>query len=112
MVAPLAYAQEPLNEQDKREILLRLKELELERQKNKFLTEYVEFSKEQSAREKELADKQLALKQQELDLANKEIAVWKEKSTTFEEAYKLATKGRSVKCTIAKIFTLGIVRCR
>lgn len=60
---------------------------------------------ELDARERELSKKELEQEQAKTALAN-------EKAKFYKDAYEAVTQGRSTGCWIAKIFTLGIARCR
>ena len=93
-----------IDDATKREIVLRLAELKLAREKIALQQQYIERDKDQDRREAELADQRTALALQERDL-------WKEKAEQYKTAYESLTKGRSKGCWVAKIMTVGIARC-
>ena len=104
-------AQEPLNDLEKREILVRLQELGIQREKVASLEAYIDREQDVDARERELVARGMELKQKEIELAHQETELWKQKAGAFEHAFKVATAGRSGRCKVLKIFTLGIARC-
>ena len=97
-------AEVTIDEHDKREIVLRLEELKLAREKIALQQQYIDRDREQDRRESELAAQKTSLVEQERDL-------WKEKAEHYETLYRSLTKGRSKGCWITKIFTFGIANC-
>jgi L-fucose isomerase-like protein len=93
-----------IDEHDKKEIIERLEELKVRREQVKMLQAIIERDQQQDQREQELNAKQVALLTQERDL-------YKEEATRYQKAWEDATRGRSKKCWVAKVFTVGIARC-
>lgn len=105
--------QKPLNDDEKRLILIQLIELEQTRAK---VSAYEDWIK----KEQELYDREKAVWQQTVDnekrateVANKERDLALEQAKFYKDAFESVTKKRgSVGCTIAKILTIGIYRCK
>lgn len=111
---PFALAQEPqpLNESEKREILLRLEELRVLKMELEIERKYIERDQAQDQREQALLKKELGNEVRARELAEKELALAKEQAAHYRQAYEAVIKKGSIGCTIKKIFTLGIARCR
>ena len=113
MLASLpAHCQDSLSERERREILLRLGELQLERQKAVLLQSYISKDSDQDKREADLSARELGAEKQATALAQKETALWRDQSLTWEAAYRSVTKKGGVKFTLCKVFTLGLARCQ
>lgn len=104
-------AQDTLSENDQREILLRLYELQSARQQvilqGAHIAKLDEFAQRESdlqRRESNLCTSQIQVEQQRVTMLTEQVAFYK-------QAYEAVTKKRTWKCTIAKIFTLGVARC-
>ena len=93
-----------IDEHDRYEIILRLEELKVRRGEVKMLQSIIDRDSQQDAREADLNAKSVSILTQERDL-------WKEKADSYKKAYEDVMKGRSKKCWIAKVISLGLVRC-
>jgi hypothetical protein len=104
---------DPLSDTTSRQILLQLYELSSARDK---ITSYEDFIKE----ERDLDTRDLAVWQQTLDnekrateLAQKETTLAQEQAKFYKDLYETLSKKRGgAGCTIKKILTLGIYRCK
>lgn len=113
MPQPPAPVVEGLSESDKREILLRLAELQVLREKVRLQDAFIAKDEAQDAREAALHARELELAKQKQALTEQELAIWKDKAAKLEEAYDLVRKvgHKSVGCIIGKILTIGLLRC-
>ena len=93
-----------IDERDKRQIIERLEELKIRRQQVQMLQSIIDRDAQQDQREKELNDKQIALISQERD-------IYREEAAKYKKAFEDATRGRSKKCWVAKVLTIGLARC-
>jgi Na+-translocating ferredoxin:NAD+ oxidoreductase RnfC subunit len=101
----------PLTNGEKRQIISQLYELQAARSELAAFTDFVAREKDQDARERTNSDRALELERLATQLAQQERDLAKEKAATFEALYKAATHKRSLGCTLAKVFTLGLARC-
>ncbi len=74
--------------------------------------DYVSRDTAEDERERELAAKMIAVEQQAAELARKERDLAIERAELYEQLYRTTGKGPGVGCKIARIFTLGIYRCK
>ncbi len=105
---------DPLTNLEKREIILRLQEVQLLRDRVRLQQEYIERDEEQDKRELELNQQALANVRAELALAKKERDLALEKAKHFQDAFeavKKIKKPRGFWCKLKKALTLGIARC-
>jgi len=67
---------------------------------------------EQDGRERTAWERALELERQATGLAQREMALERERAEFYESAYKLLMKKKpGVGCWLKRIFTLGIARC-
>jgi hypothetical protein len=112
--SPLIYCQtnsQPLNDNEKRQILTQLYELQSCRETITKYDTYVSRDLEQDVREKQNYERSLDLEKQATALAQKERDLATDKATFYEQAYKSLTKKPGFGCWMKRIFTLGIARC-
>lgn len=102
---------EVLSEQDKREILLRLQELELLRKQLELQTAYIAKDKEQDDRERALAAKELELAKQATVAAQADAKLWQDKFEAYKAAYESVSHKGGVGCFFKHLFTLWLARC-
>ena len=93
-----------IDEHDKKEIINYLEELKIRREQAKMFQAILDRDAQQDAKDKELCNREVGIMGQERDN-------WKEKAESYKKAYEDAMKGRSKKCWIAKVCTLGLARC-
>lgn len=105
-------SQIPLSPEEIREGALRVEELILAWKETELLHEAMAKEQEFAERERQLAARELDAEKQRTAIAEKETAIQKDKAIFYEQAFKEATKGRSFGCVIAKVFTIGLARCR
>lgn len=103
---------QPLSTEEKRAVLLQLYELGTCRQTVLSYEDFIKRDREQDESERALSSRALELERQATALMAKERDLAAERATFYEQAFKSVTKGRSAGCWIAKVFTLGIARCR
>ncbi len=102
----------PLTVDEMREVLGRLQELQVDRQKLKQYQAFIDRDQQQDAREAALNAKALELAQKDKEAMEKERDFWKEKADYYKEAYDILAKKRGgVGCTLAKLFTLWLYSC-
>lgn len=106
------WGQDALTEAERREILLRLGELEFARQRIALQQDYMTKEHEQDQREADLSRRELAAEKQATALAQKESQLWKDQAETWEASYRSVTQKGGVGYTFCKIFTLGLARCQ
>lgn len=94
-----------IDEHDKLEIIYRLEELKVRREQIKMFETIIARDRAQDERELELNNKQMVMLTEERDL-------WKGKAENYKQALDDAMRGRSKLCWTAKIFTLGLARCK
>ena len=87
-------------------------ELGIQRSRGRLQEEYIAKDKDQDERERALSVREIAAEKQATALAQKEAALWKDQSQTWEAAYRSVTKKGGVKFTLCKVFTLGLGHCR
>lgn len=81
-------------------------------EQNAVYRDHIKRERELAAKEAANADKALELARQETELVRKELGLEKQRGDFYESAYKTVTKGRSKKCWVAKILTIGLARCK
>lgn len=122
---PCVFAQEnsqtpsvPLNEPEKRLIVEQLVQCTSIAQQLAEYQKFVETNKDQIENMKvsyeqalQVEKRMTALAEKERDLAQKERDLALEQANFYREAYRLVTKKPGIGCRIARILTLGIVRC-
>jgi hypothetical protein len=64
-----------------------------------------------SQREKDIAARELQTEKDRTALANQKADIEKARGDFYEGAFKSVTKGTSVGCKIARVFTLGLAKC-
>jgi len=94
-----------IDDKDKIEVIYRLEELKVRREQIKMFEAIIARDSVQDEREKALNEKQVVMLTDERDL-------YKDKAESYKKALDDMMKGRSVGCWVAKIFTLGLARCR
>lgn len=102
----------PLTDEELRENLHRLVQLESVLSENEIYRAYIEREAALAKKEQANSDEALRLANEATRLAQKETELQRERADFYENAYKTIAKGRSKKCTILKIFTLGLARCQ
>jgi hypothetical protein len=102
----------PLTDEEKRQVLGQLLELKTRRSEVRAYEDYVSRDTAEDERERELAAKMIAVEQQAAELARKERDLAIERAELYEQLYRTTGKGPGVGCKIARIFTLGIYRCK
>jgi hypothetical protein len=102
----------PLTPDEGRRVLGQLYELQSLRQESEAYRDYVERDREQDARERELSGKALELAGRETDLAKREADIQRDRAETYEALYRAVSKRPGWGCRLARVFTLGFVRCR
>ncbi len=103
---------QPLNADEKRQILLQLIELKSCRSEIPAYVQAVAALEELQKKEKANSDRALELEKQATALAQKERDLALERAKFYEQMYQSVTKRRTIGCTIKLIFTLGMARCR
>jgi hypothetical protein len=101
-----------LTEAERKEILQRLGELQLLREKLILLQAYIDKDKEQDARDKALSDRELALASKELEISHQETALAKKEAADYKAAYETLTQKGGFSYGLCKALTLGLARCR
>lgn len=105
-------AEDQLTEQDRRQILYRLGELRLLREKLALQEAFIERDAEMDQRERDLAARQLSVEKDARQVAEQQRDMYKEQAKTFEQAYEaLRKKPAGFGCVMKRIFSLGIARC-
>jgi len=107
---------QPLNEKEKRQVLLQLIELQTLRQQVKMYKEFFDRLEKQNDSAMNACENAI---QTEKDIAEikvqslqEQIKLLQEQVKTYKDMYEAVTKKRGgFKCVIKKIFTLGIARC-
>ena len=102
----------PLTESEKRQILRQLYELESAREQIRAYQDYVARDREQDDRERQNWQRAVELEKQAAALAVKERDLAEERAKFYEAAYKAVTAKRGFGCTLKKIFSFGLARCR
>ena len=103
---------ELLNEKESRLVVMQLDELSVRRQQVIDYEGLLKQQKEQNGKDVALCSEQIKLINERDTLLEKEKNAAVERANFYEDAYKITNKGRSFKCTMAKIFTLGMAKCR
>lgn len=113
---PSGYSQavslEPLTEGEKRQILRQLYELEAIRLEVRAYADYVPKEIKLDEAEREQWRKAVALERQATVIAIKEKEAAEERARFYKTAYDSISKKRGFGCTLKKIFSLGMARCR
>lgn len=94
-----------IDEHDKKEIITRLEELKVRREQAKMFQTIIDRDSQQDQRDRELCNREVTILGQERD-------EWKGKAETWKTAYEDAMKGRSAKCWVLKVCTIGLARCK
>jgi hypothetical protein len=102
----------PLNDEEKRQIIGQLNELKSCRGETRIYRDYVSREAEQDAKEKANSDRALELEKQATALAHRERDLAIDKADLYEQLYRSVTKKLGIGCRLARVFTLGIVRCQ
>ena len=103
----------PLNETEKRLVLLQLYELESKRAQVVAYGDWAVKEKELYEREKVVWQQALDTEKRATELAQKETSLAKEQASFYKILYESVVKKRGgFGCTIARIFTIGIYRCK
>jgi len=112
-VHPITPSQDsaPLADAEKREVLDRLVELRIARAELSVLHGHLDQRDRLDAREKAAWERSLELEKKATALAGRETAIERQRAEFAEAALKAATRGRSVKCRIGKLISLGLIRC-
>lgn len=103
---------QPLNEDEKRQILSQLYELQSCRQAVSFFEDFVKREREQDLREQKNAERALELEQQATKLAERDRDIWKEKAEFYEQAFRTLTRPSKFSCVMRMIVSVGIWRCK
>ena len=110
--APSAASSQELTTDEGRLILGQLYELRSARTELEAYREHVERDAELDIRERENADRALDLERRATIIAERERDLEKDRAETYRALYESVTTGRSWKCKVAKVFTLGLAQCR
>ncbi len=102
----------PLLENELRQILEQLYELEYLRTTYTELKATFQRDQEQDIRDKELNAQALALKDERIALVNDKLVLAEERATMWEDLYKAHTKKPSIGCRVVEALTLWIYRCK
>lgn len=102
---------QPLTEPERREILHRLVQLESALAENRVFAAYIERETALAKKEQANSDEGIRLAGEATRLAQRETELERERADFYENAYKTLSKGRTKKCTLLKILTIGIARC-
>jgi hypothetical protein len=102
----------PLNDEEKRQVLIQLYELRSCRESVNSYGQYVSRETEQDAREKVNYARSLDLEKQATALAQKERDLAIEKEKFYEQLYRSVSKKPGIGCRLKRIFTLGLARCQ
>lgn len=102
----------PLIEGEKRQVLDQLYELRACRNQVTTYDQALKSDRKLDEMERANYDRALELEKQATALAQKERDLEKEKAAFYEQAYKALTKKPGAWCSVKKIFTLGMARCR
>lgn len=108
---PQNQSLDPLNPEEKRLILGQLYELKACRQEKAAQADFIGKESAQDEREKAISKRELDLEKQATKLAQDERDLALEKAKFYESLYRGITKGPGIGCRLARIITLGIVRC-
>jgi len=108
----LAHAQEPLNESDKREILVRLGELRIARKELDLQRQHIARDEAQDKREADLHAKELQIAEKSIQVAIGERDLALSKAEHYKAAYEAVGQKGSGWCAVKKVFSLGLARCR
>jgi hypothetical protein len=105
-------SQLPLSEEEKRRIILQLYELQSCRKQVFSYEDYIKLDKEQDDRERTSLQRSIDVEKRATAVTEKERDLEKERAEFYKKAFEEVTKKRGFGCTMKKIFTLGIARCR
>ena len=115
LVPMLVYAQEvskPLSESELREILVRLQELKVTRAEAEIYHRALDAMEINTKKVDELASRALEDEKRMTSAVERERDLEKRRAEFYEKAFQEATRRRGTGCMIAKIFTIGLARCR
>jgi len=102
----------PFSTTEERQILDQLYELRRARAEIGELKDYIARDNAIDERERTLSEERLKLAEEKISLANQTAALQREKAETYELLYRSVTRKTGFGCKIARVVTLGIVRCR
>jgi hypothetical protein len=102
----------PLNEAEKRLLLVQLYELESARAKILAYEDFILKEKDLDSREKAIQQQAIDNEKRSTDLARGERDLAQEQAKFYKDLYTTVSKKRGgVGCFFKKLFTLGIARC-
>jgi len=103
----------PLNEPEKRLVLLQLMELESARAKVSAYEDWIKREQALYEREKSVWQQSIETERRATEVAKQERDLAQEKYLFYKSLYETVTKKRGgIGCTLAKIFTLWTYRCK
>lgn len=111
-VGPVQDQTEGLTEEDKRQILQNLYEVEQLRLKVAQLEAFIAKDAAQDQREREQDARDLAISKRELAASQAETKLWEDKYNAYKAAYETVSKKGGVGCFFVHLFTLWLVPCR
>jgi hypothetical protein len=112
LFAQCQQTSQPLNDEEKRQVLGQLLELKSCRESVGYYEQYVSRETEQDLREKLNWERALELEKQATTLAQKERDLAAEKAKFYEGLYRSVSKKPGIGCKLIKIITLGLARCQ
>lgn len=101
----------PLTANELREGILRIEQGILSAKEAAMLKQSIADREALAQRERELAVRELDTERQRTDIANQRADVERTRAEFYENAFKTVSKGTSMKCKLARVFTLGLTRC-
>ena len=110
--APSVASSQELTPDEGRLILGQLYELKSARTELEAYREHVERDALLDIRERDNAARALELERRATSIAEQERDLERDRAETNRALYESVTKGRSWQCKVAKVFTLGLARCR
>lgn len=103
----------PLNESEKRTVLLQLYELEAVRAKVAAYEDWIKRETELYEREKIIQRQAIENERRATEIAIRERDLARDQAEFYKNLYESVTQKRGgIGCTLAKIFTLGLYRCK
>ena len=110
--APSVANSQELTPDEGRLILGQLYELRSARIEIEAYREHVERDAVLDTRERENAGRALELERRATTIAERERDLERDRAETYRALYESVAAGRSWQCKVAKVFTLGLARCR
>lgn len=101
----------PLTADELREGILRIEQGILSAKEAAMLKQSIVDREALSQRERELSVRELDTERQRTDIANQRADVEHTRAEFYKNAFKTVSKGTSMKCKLARVFTLGLAKC-